>query len=109
MLAGCSQYPLVPLEVSSYGYEMGDIVLTDTKKTPEIGDLVLYDTNVKRSHCMAFGPGVYLAKVIGLPGDNVRFSQCSYEANGCIGSFECGPAYGQELSPPCGEPADMRT
>ena len=91
MLAGCCQYPLVPLEVSSYGYEMGDIVLIDTKRTPEIGDLVLYDANVNRSHCMAFGPGVYIAKVIGRPGDNVSFSQCSYEANGCIGSFECGP------------------
>lgn len=88
MLPGCSQYSVVPLEVSGYSYEVGDIVLIDVEKAPEVDDLVLYDANVNGSHCMAFGPGVYLAKVIGVPGDQVNFSKGSFEANGQVGSYE---------------------
>jgi len=98
MFVGCSQYeheePIgyyqekVPLKVWGCGYEIGDVALVDTEKVPEIGDIVLYDARINRCDCMAFGPGVYLAKIIGLPGDEVSFSEYSYEANGYIVTFE---------------------
>lgn len=88
MLVGCSRYPIVPLDVSGYGLEPGDIVLINTEKAPKIGDVVLYDAEVNGSNCMAFGPGVYLAKVIGLAGDKVSFSEYSYEVNGQIYASE---------------------
>ena len=88
MLVGCSRYPVVPLEVPGYGLESGDIVLIDTEREPETDDVVLYDAEVNRSHCMAFGPGVYLAKIIGVTGDRVSFSEYSYEVNGQIYASE---------------------
>lgn len=86
-LVGCSKdyyQARVPLNVSGYGYEIGDVVLLDIEKTPEIGDIVLYDAIANESHCMAFGPGVYLARIIGYRGNKVSFSEYSYEANGYI-------------------------
>jgi len=98
MFVGCSQYeheePIgyyqqkVPLKVCGYGYEIGDVVLVDTEKVLEVGDIVLYDAKINKCDCMAFGPGVYLAKIIGLPGDKVNFSEYSYEANGYTVTFE---------------------
>jgi hypothetical protein len=91
MLVGCSQdyyQARVPLNTSGYGYEIGDVVLLDIEKAPEIGDIVLYDAIANKSHCMAFGPGVYLAKIIGYRGNKVSFSEYSYEANGYLISFE---------------------
>ncbi len=86
MSVGCSRYPesqeKITLITGGYGYEVGDIVLVDQQKEPEIGDIVQYDARVNKSFAMAFGSGVYLAKIIGLPGDNVSFERWSYEANG---------------------------
>ncbi len=86
MLPGCpsgSEFQeKVTLITGGYGYEVGDIALIDTIKTPNLGDIVQYDAEVNNSFCMAFGSGIYLAKIIGLPGDSVSFERWSYEANG---------------------------
>ena len=93
MLVGCSQgyyQARVPLKVSGYGYEIGDVVLLDIEKAPGIGDIVLYDAEANKSYCAAWGPGVHLAKIIGYRGNKVSFSEYSYEANGYIVSFKSG-------------------
>jgi hypothetical protein len=65
-----------------YGYEYGDIVLLDTKSSPEVGDIVLYNWGTNKSNFHAFGPSFQLARVIALPGDSVIFSTWSYNVNG---------------------------
>jgi len=80
----------VTLITGGYGYEVGDIVLIDNQKEPEPGDIVQYDAEANKSHCMAFGPGVYLARIIGLPGDRVSFSRCDFKVNEYTGSSRCG-------------------
>ncbi|MBI2850959.1 MAG: hypothetical protein HYX80_07980 [Chloroflexi bacterium] len=74
-----------------YGYEKADIVLIDTQKEPALGDIVQFNSDLNNSTGRAMGPSPRLAKIIGLPGDNVSFQQWSYEANG----FEVtlGPYY----------------
>jgi hypothetical protein len=72
----------VTLIVGGYGYEVGDIVLLDSLKQPAVGDIVQYNWSKNKSDCMAMGAGVYLARIIGLPGDRVSFQQTTYEANG---------------------------
>jgi len=54
------------------------------KSTPHVGDIVFYDANVNESFCMTFGYGIYLAKIVGLPGDTVKFYNNSYEIRGKI-------------------------
>ena len=80
----------VTLITGGYGYEVGDIVLIDTKKEPELGDVVQYDWGLNKSNCFAFGPSMYLSKIIGLPGDTVSFNVTSFSANGYTGSFPNG-------------------
>ena len=93
---GCSIKPRpenqqeITLITGGYGYEIGDIVLLDTEKEPELGDVVQYDANINNSYCMAFGPGIHLARIIGLPGDNVRFAESTYEANGYVVDLQRG-------------------
>ena len=94
---GCSQkqpYPENQQEVTlitgGYGYEVGDIVLVDTEKEPKPGDIVQYDWSLNKSSCFAMGPNVYLAKIIGLPGENASFGSTSFSANGFSGSFSSG-------------------
>lgn len=72
----------IKLITGGYGYEVGDIVRIDTQKQPVLGDIVQYDWYLNKSNCGAMGPSLYLAKIIGLPGDNVSFQQWSYGANG---------------------------
>lgn len=84
----------VTLIASGYGYEVGDIVLLDTRKEPEPGDIVQYNRIKNNSFCMSFGPTGSLAKVIGLPGDKVSFNVSSFSANGYTGSFPYGPGIG---------------
>jgi hypothetical protein len=95
---GCSlnpQYPeyqkKVTLVSGGYGYEIGDIVLVDTQVEPRLGDIVQYNWDLNRSSCMGMGPEVYLAKIIGRPGDTVNFGVNSFTANGYTGSFDYGP------------------
>lgn len=80
----------VTLITGGYGYEIGDIVLIDIKKEPALGDVVQYDWGLNKSNCFAFGPSLYLAKIIGLPGDKVSFKVNSFSANGYAGSFPYG-------------------
>lgn len=65
-----------------YGYEYGDVVLLDTKSSPEVNDIILYDWGINKSNFHIFGPSFQLARVIALPGDSVIFSTWSYTANG---------------------------
>ena len=87
MLVSCS-CRLETTITGGYGYEVGDIVLIDTQKEPELGDIVQYNWVTNKSNCMGTEPSLYLAKIIGLPGDDVSFQQSSYEANGYEGSLE---------------------
>ncbi|HUT69020.1 MAG TPA: hypothetical protein VMW86_10810 [Dehalococcoidales bacterium] len=94
-LIGCSErYPeyqeKVTLATGGYGYEVGDIVIIDTQKTPEVGDIVQYDWALNKSNCFGMGPALYLAKIIGLPGGEVIFSRCDFKINGYIGTSPCG-------------------
>lgn len=72
----------ITLITGGYGYEVGDIVRIDTQKQPSLGDIVQYNWFLNKNNCGAMGPSLYLAKIIGLPGDTVSFQQWSYEANG---------------------------
>jgi hypothetical protein len=77
----------ITLIIGGYGYAVGDIVLIDKNKEPIIGDVVLYDCHKNKSYCMAFGPGVDLARIIGLSGDIVSFQQSTYISNSISGNF----------------------
>lgn len=98
ILAGCAASPASPVSPASqekvtlitgdYGYEVGDIVLIETQKEPQLGDVVQYDAGINRSFCAAFGPGVYLAKIVALPSDRVVFTKDSYEVNGRVYASE---------------------
>ena len=84
------QFKQITLITGGYGYEVGDIVLVDTLQEPKLGDIVQYDWRLNKSDCMAMGPGFYLTKVIGIPGDKVKFEIGSYFANGFTGSLPAG-------------------
>jgi len=84
------QFKQITLITGGYGYEVGDIVLVDTQQEPKIGDIVQYDWRLNNSDCMAMGPGFYLTKVTGIPGDAVKFEAGSYFANGFTGSLPAG-------------------
>jgi hypothetical protein len=84
------QYKQITLITGGYGYEVGDIVLVDTQKQPKPGDIVQYEWRLNNSDCMAMGPGFYLTKVIGIPGDAVKFEAVSYFANGFTVSLPVG-------------------
>jgi signal peptidase I len=88
VLVGCSgtigNRSRVTLITGGYGYTVGDIVLLDTQKKPAVGDIVQYNWYINKSNCGAMGPNLYLAKIVGLPGDDVIFQQSSYKANGYI-------------------------
>ncbi len=73
---------MVTLYSGGYGYEIGDIVLVDKQKEPNVGDMILYDIHLNKSDCGVMGPGIYLAKIIGLSEYKVNFYQQSYEVNG---------------------------
>jgi hypothetical protein len=95
VLVGCSgttgNRSRVTLITGGYGYMVGDIVLLDTQKKPAVGDIVQYDWIINKSACGGMGRSLYLAKIVGLPGDDVIFQQSSYEANGyicTIGGYE---------------------
>jgi hypothetical protein len=90
LLPGCARpehQSEIRLETAGYGYEIGDIVLLDTRKEPEVGDIVQYNWATNKSNCLAMGPTFYLAKVIAVPGDNVTFGAGSYSANGQTVSY----------------------
>ena len=74
-----------------YGYELADVVLMDTVRSPQPGDIVQYDDRLNESDCRAFGPGQYLARVAGLPGATVAFEERAFVAGCFIGAIECGP------------------
>lgn len=79
-LAGA--YSKTTLISDGCGYEIGDVVILNTEKEPGLGDVVYYDWRVNESDCMGFGAGRYMARIVGLPGDNATFHNWSYEANG---------------------------
>jgi len=81
------QFKQITLITGGYGYEVGDIVLVDTRQEPKLGDIVQYDWRLNKSDCTAMGPGFYLAKVVGKPGDKVKFEIGSFFANGFTGSL----------------------
>jgi len=81
------QFKQITLITGGYGYEVGDIVLVDTQQEPKLGDIVQYGWRLNNSDCMAMGPGFYLAKVVGKPGDAVSFEIDSFSANGYTGSL----------------------
>ncbi len=81
------QFKQITLITGGYGYEVGDIVLVDTQQEPKLGDIVQYDWRLNNSDCMAMGPGFYLAKVVGKPGDVVSFEIDSFSTNGFTGSL----------------------
>jgi len=72
----------VVLPISGYGYELGDVLLIDRWKSPQLGDIVVYDCEKNNSYCMAMGPGVDLIKVIGMPGDIVDCTKKYADVNG---------------------------
>jgi hypothetical protein len=74
-----------------YGYDVADVVLIDSERTPQPGDIVQYDDQLNASGCQAFGPGQYLARVAALPGATVAFEECAFVAGCFIGAIECGP------------------
>ncbi len=84
------QFKQITLIAGGYGYEVGDIVLVDTQRKPKPGDIVQYDWQLNNSDCMAMGPKFHLTKVIGLPGDKIKFKAGSYFANGFTGAFPAG-------------------
>jgi signal peptidase I len=86
----------VTLITGSYGYQVGDIVLLDTQKQPVPGDIVQYDWRKNKSDCMAMGPGTYLARIIGLPGDSVTFQTSSYQVNGLTADFSDSQTRGSQ-------------
>jgi hypothetical protein len=65
---------MITLYAGGYGYEIGDIVLVDKQKEPNVGDMILYDIHLNKSDCGVMGSGIYLAKIIGLSEDKVNFS-----------------------------------
>lgn len=65
-----------------YDYRCGDILIINTQSDPRIGDLVFYNAQTNDSFCMTFGSGITIAKIIGLPGDTVKFYETSYEIRG---------------------------
>ncbi|MDO9333961.1 MAG: S26 family signal peptidase [Dehalococcoidales bacterium] len=69
-------------EARETNHHVGDIFLINIQSSPHIGDLVFYDAETNDSFCMTFGGGVYMAKIIGLPGDTVKFYENSYEIRG---------------------------
>jgi len=81
------QFKQITLITGGYGYEVGDIVLVDTQQEPKLGDIVQYDWRLNNSDCFSFGPGFYLTKVIGKPGDAVSFEIDYFFANGFTGSL----------------------
>jgi hypothetical protein len=103
---GCSLNPKYPeyqkkvtLIAGGYGYEIGDIVLTDAQKEPAPGDIVQFDWKLNKSDCMGMGPGLELAQIIGKPGDKVSFDVNSFSANGYKGSFQNGPGIWPRTKP----------
>ncbi|MFC2018723.1 hypothetical protein ACFLU4_02040 [Chloroflexota bacterium] len=109
LVTGCRPSVTVPdfeqtftIWADIYGYKIGDIVLVDSQKEPELGDVVIFDFVVNGSSCNESGsPPSVARKIIGMPGDRVVFSQCSYEANGYTGqtmSKGCGGKYERSLS-----------
>jgi hypothetical protein len=92
VFGGCSgtigNLSRVTLITGGYGYSVGDVVLLDTQKEPAVSDIVQYNCIINKSACGAMGPSLYLAKIVGLPGDDVRFQQSFYEANGYMGTVE---------------------
>jgi hypothetical protein len=92
VFGGCSgtigNLSRVTLITGGYGYSVGDVVLLDTQKEPAVGDIVQYNWIINKSACGGMGPSLYLAKIVGLPGDDVIFQQSSYEANGYMGTVE---------------------
>lgn len=81
-LGGCGKPAGTTLISGGYGYTVGDIVHMDAEKAPAVGDVIQYDARINNSDFGSFGPGIYLAIITALPGDNVVFSQTLYEANG---------------------------
>jgi len=74
-----------------YGYELADVVLIDTERIPEPGDVVQYDDHLNKTDCYAFGPGQYLARVVAVSGATVEFQECLFVAGCFLGAIECGP------------------
>jgi len=58
------------LEVSGYGYTMGDIVQIRVTQ-PTLGNIVIFDPYKNKSMCLGMGPSISLGKIVGLPGDSV--------------------------------------
>lgn len=79
------------LVTGGYGYEMADVVLIDTQRAPEPGDIVQYDDHLNATDCYAFGSGQYLARVVAMPGATVEFQECLFVAGCFLGAIECGP------------------
>ncbi len=79
---GCGKPAGTTLISGGYGYTVGDIVTIDSARTPAIGDVVQYDARINNSDFGSFGPGIYLAIITAIPGDNVTFYQTYYEAAG---------------------------
>lgn len=73
---------MATLSVDGYGYESGDIVLIDTQKEPNVGDIVQFDRRLNNSDCTVWGSRIDIAKIIGLPRELASFKQYSYEING---------------------------
>jgi len=94
---GGGDYKVIPLRCSHYDYRVGDLVLLDTDELPRTGDIVYYDANVNKSYYMCHGPGFHLARVIGIPGDEVIFSEFYYEVNGRKYASERRHYYGGEF------------
>jgi len=86
-----SKLQRIALEIGGHDYTIGDIVLLDTEKEIEPGDVVLYSYSKEGSLYGRFGPDQCLARIIGLPGDRVNFGDCSYESNGYQVSLDCSP------------------
>jgi len=72
---------LMGLEYTDYDYQPGDILLIWMNASPDADEIVYY--NALANNCTAgFGPGRYLARIVGLPGDRVIFSGDSYTVRG---------------------------
>jgi signal peptidase I len=68
--------------IDRFQYRIGDLVLVQRSAQPDIGDIVYYDADKNKTYCMAFGPSVGFAKIVGLPGDTVTINPEYYVVNG---------------------------